>query len=171
MHLDYQLRDGQLDTREAFNRSFNTNVASTHLFTQAFIPLLLASKSPRLVFISSGISSLTTHDDQAYPINHNPPAGWPKPWTPNVTTYRTSKTAGNMMAMEWARVLKNDGVKVLMVDPGYLATGLGKQESETQKRFGAQDPIVGGRLIRSVMEGERDADQGKLITNGGVIFW
>ncbi|ORY26956.1 hypothetical protein BCR39DRAFT_469823 [Naematelia encephala] len=170
-HLDFPLRDGKLTTREAFNRAFNTNVTSTHLFTQAFMPLLLASASPRLVFISSGISSLGAHSDMRIPINLPPSAGWPKQWTFNVTTYRTSKTAGNMMALEWARLLKNDGVKVFLIDPGRLATGLGGEDPASARKSGAGEPIDGGRLVKSVIEGDRDEDEGVLITKGGVIPW
>jgi NAD(P)-dependent dehydrogenase (short-subunit alcohol dehydrogenase family) len=37
---------------------------------------------------------------------------------------------------EWARLLREDGVKVWCVSPGYLATGLGGDQEDTRKRGG-----------------------------------
>lgn len=64
------------------------------------------------------------------------------------------------MALEWARVLGNDRVKVFVIDPGRLATGLEGEEAEDARKSAAEDPVVGGRFVRSVIEGERDGDQG-----------
>ena len=58
-------------------------------------------------------------------INGSPPAGWPKePMVNWITSYRSAKTGLNMLMREWYRILKNDGVKVWCISPGFLATGL-----------------------------------------------
>ena len=161
-----------MSVREAFTKAFSTNVVSTHLFTEAMIPLLLASPSPRILFVSTGISSLGEHANQAIPVNKSPEAkGWPKPYTFNTTTYRTSKAAVNMMALEWCRTLKPDGVKIHIIDPGFLATALGGGEAAKMKEIGAQDPIVGGRFIRSIIESHRDAQVEQLVRLEGVVPW
>lgn len=88
-----------MTTREAFLKSFTTNVISVHTFTETFIDLILKSPRARIVFVTSGIGSLTTHSNPNFQFNQSPPAGWPKPYQLNNTTYRTSKTAMNMMAL------------------------------------------------------------------------
>ena len=53
---------------------------------------------------------------------------------------------------EWYRMLKEDGVKVWCIAPGYLATGLcGDQEAS--KSLGAGDPATVGPFVRAVLEG------------------
>jgi len=107
----------------------------------------------------------------AFPINAVPAAGWPKPYHYNIMTYRTSKAALNMLALEWTRTLKNDKIKVFILNPGYLATGFGGQPAEQVLQYGGIEPIVGGRFLRTVIEGARDADEGVMIEKDGVVPW
>jgi NAD(P)-dependent dehydrogenase (short-subunit alcohol dehydrogenase family) len=51
-----------------------------------------------------------------------------------VTSYRSSKTGLNMLMREWAKILKNDGVKVFAISPGFLATGLAGVGAEQLKK-------------------------------------
>lgn len=81
--------------------------------------------------------------------------------------YRCSKTALNMMMLDWNYKLKEDGVKVWGVGPGFLATDLGKMR-ETVEEMGGGHPSIGGKLLKSVVEGERDADVGKLVVKDGT---
>lgn len=71
---------------------------------------------------------------------------------------------------EWARNLKEDGVKVCCISPGFLATGLGGNQ-EKLKSLGARDPALGGALVKDVVEGKRDNDAGKVILSDGVQPW
>lgn len=76
-----------------------------------------------------------------------------------------------MLMLDWHHKLKEDGVKVWCIGPGFLETDLGNGR-ESVKQKGAGHPSIGGRLIKSVAEGERDADVGKYITKDGVSpFW
>jgi NAD(P)-dependent dehydrogenase (short-subunit alcohol dehydrogenase family) len=71
---------------------------------------------------------------------------------------------------EWYRYLKEDGVKVWAVSPGYLATGIGGGR-ERNIRQGAADPAIGGNFVRDVLEGKRDGDVGKAILREMVQPW
>ncbi|EQL03269.1 hypothetical protein G6O67_005473 [Ophiocordyceps sinensis] len=71
---------------------------------------------------------------------------------------------------EWHRVLKNDGVKVWCISPGYLATGLGGSQ-EKNKKQGACDAALGGEFVKNVLEGKRDGHVGKVILRDGVQPW
>lgn len=163
--FDQQYTSGKMTMRQAWTASWTVNVVGTQVMTHTFVPLLLASSDPRLIFLASGTACLTTTDNQAIPLNKVPEAGWPKSdgvvFT-NIPAYRSSKTGMNMMMREWHRLLRKDGVKVWGISPGFLATGLGGN-AEANKNNGAGDPALGGQFIKDVVEGKRDADVGKVI--------
>ena len=163
--------------REAWNKTYSVNIISTQVFTHVFAPLLLKSTDPRLLFITSGMSSLsllhtiaTSPSERLTALQPAPPAGWPKPPTPGVAAYAASKAAMNSQMLDWAKVFKNDGVKVWGISPGMLATGLGGVP-ELLKKMGAEDPILGGRLVREVVEGKMDGEHGKVVGRNGVQAW
>src|ERR1700760_1248048 len=127
--FDSHIPVGNMSIREAWNASWDTNVAGTQVLTTGAIPLLLKSSDPRLMFITSGTSAMAETENLSTPasqrINASPAAGWPKPTNINpIEAYRSSKAGLNMMMRQWHRILLNDGVKVWCISPGFLATGL-----------------------------------------------
>ncbi|KAJ6110432.1 hypothetical protein N7486_002667 [Penicillium sp. IBT 16267x] len=159
----------QIGEREMWKRTWNVNVTGTQILTSTLAPLLLESADPRLLFITSGTSTLDGTENQKIPVNRVPAKGWPKTGF-SVPAYRSAKTGLNMLMREWYRWLKEDGVKVWGISPGFLATGLGGNPDFLRK-MGALDPSVAGPFIRSVVEGQRDADVGKVINRDGVQPW
>lgn len=177
--FDGKVLDGTLSLREAFNASWDTNVSGTHVLTTLAVPLLLQSPDPRLIFVTSGASSLWETEEENWGNNvHLPrlngslPKGWPKPRdsTP-VSAYRTSKTGLNMLMRGWVRTLKNDGVKVWAVSPGFLATGLGGVGPENLRKIGALEPSVGGEFLKDVVEGKHDDRVGRAIRVDQTQAW
>ncbi|KAH6663965.1 hypothetical protein F5X68DRAFT_144294 [Plectosphaerella plurivora] len=168
---------GKMTLREAWKATWDTNVVGTHILTTLATPLLLKSTNGRIIFIASGTSTLTETELFENPLqqrlNASPEKGWPKPPAhgPPVLGYRCSKTGMNMLMRDWHRTLLNDGVKVWAVSPGFLATNLGGVGVEVLKKMGAKDPAVGAALIRSVVDGEHDANAGKVIRADGVQPW
>ena len=157
--------------REMWNRSWMVNTTGTYILTHTFVPLLLKSSDPRLIFITSGTSTLAECEDTSLKVNQSPKKGWPKEaFGFGVAAYRSSKTGMNMMMREWTRVLKEDGVKIWCISPGYLATGLGGSQ-EMNKQMGAGDPAVGANFVRDVVEGARDRDVGKVIRRNDIQPW
>lgn len=75
-----------------------------------------------------------------------------------------------MLMLDWNHKLKADGVKVWCVGPGMLATNLGNVP-EKAKEMGAKHPSIGGRLIKRVVEGERDDSVGKIVCAAGITPW
>ncbi|KAF4264004.1 hypothetical protein CNMCM8812_003759 [Aspergillus fumigatus] len=120
--------------RQMWAKTWDVNVTGTHLLTSALMPLLLKSPDPRLLFVTSGAARLAGTDDL--------PAGI------TATAYRSAKTGLSMVLREWGRILKNDGVKIWGIAPGYLATGLGGGTAEEMKKNGAEDADVAGPFIR-----------------------
>ena len=73
-----------------------------------------------------------------------------------------------MMARMWRQILKEDGVKIHLISPSLLATGLGG-DSEALKGRGANDPMQGGILVMRVIEGEMDSFEGKVVNSNGEV--
>ncbi|KAI8163453.1 Short-chain dehydrogenase/reductase tropE [Colletotrichum sp. SAR 10_65] len=151
---DSDIAAGKMSLCEGFNTSWNVNVTGTHILTTHAAPLLLKSSDPRLIFITSGTSSLTESALVDVPnrklqlLNASPAKGWPKNDPEAMTLYRSVKTGLNMLMREWHRTLQNDGVKM-----------------------GARDPAEGGQFIKAVVEGGRDEDDGKVIRANMVQPW
>jgi NAD(P)-dependent dehydrogenase (short-subunit alcohol dehydrogenase family) len=169
--FDNELTDSKMTIREMWNKSWDTNVSGTQVMTHTFIPLLLASSDPRLLFVTSGTATLTETEDPLSRLNISPAKGWPKVGGFTFTAYRSSKTGLNMMMRDWVRILKEDGVKVWCISPGMLATNLGGWGADTLKKMGAGSPSLGGEFIRDVLDGKRDDDAGKVIRRDMVQPW
>ena len=167
--FDQQLAQGKMSMREMWAKTWDVNTTGTYIVTEAFAPLLLKSTDPRLIFITSGTSTLAESDNLKIPVNKPLPKGWPKE-SRGITAYRASKTGMNMMMREWKRMLETDGVKVWCVSPGMLATGLGGNQA-ANKAAGALDPAIGANLIVSVVEGARDNDAGMVVRKDNVQPW
>ncbi|KAL2863260.1 uncharacterized protein BJX67DRAFT_265183 [Aspergillus lucknowensis] len=163
--FDFEYNAGKVSIRECFNNAYDTNVAGPNVLTHALVPLLLKSSNPRLLFIA-GLSHMTLAIKEFFPTPPLP-AGWPKKVEFETIGYRCSKTALNMLMLDWNHKLKADGVKVWGVGPGMLATDLGGQRHLAEK-MGAGHASLGGTLIRDVVEGARDADAGKIVERDGL---
>lgn len=95
---------------------FETNYFGVIAVTNAMLPLLRRSASPRIVNVSSSVGSLNINAD---PKGTNGP-----PLMPVSAGYATSKTALTALTLQYAWDLLADGIKVNAVCPGYVATDL-----------------------------------------------
>lgn len=166
--FDAEVSSGRMSMRQGWNAAYDVNVMGAQITTYTFMPLLINSSDARIIFVTSGLSTLEEASSQVASNQRAVPAGWPKPPGLSFASYRSSKTALNMMMLEWTRTLKEDGVKVWCISPGFLATGLGG-DAELLKKMGAGDPTIGGDFIKDVVEGKRDGHTGKVMRNNGVI--
>lgn len=88
---------------------FNTNVIGHAVVTEVFTPLLDASTSPNVIFMSSAMGSLGTYEKSGQPF---------------LPVYRSSKSALNMLFLSCATQNKAKGWRVNACCPGYVATAL-----------------------------------------------
>ncbi|KAL2870576.1 uncharacterized protein BJX67DRAFT_377930 [Aspergillus lucknowensis] len=111
--------DKALTPWERYARTFTTNVVGTAVLTELLVPLLRRARArgglPRVVFLSSRMGSLHTAMDKStnfYAIDYK--------------AYDASKAAVNMLMLNFARVLEEDGgvAKVNSVCPGYVSSNL-----------------------------------------------
>lgn len=152
------------DVRKRFHESMEVNVVGPAVVAAAFKPWLMKSKNPYSLFVSSGIASMARAAEPSFPYYKGGP--------PNGNSYRVSKAALNMLALqEWIEN-EDKGLKVFAVCPGFVRSHLrGKNEMEISGGGGAGDPKVSGKIILSIVKGERDADVGKFVWKDGVYPW
>lgn len=168
--FDAQFSEGKITERELWNKTWDVNVTGTQIVTTTFVPLLLRSADSRLIFVTSGTSTLEYTENLAWGVNHIPAKGWPKQGFFGMPAYRSAKTGLNMMMREWYRILKDDKVKVWALQPGFLATGL--VGDEMTKSIGVPgDPATAGPFVLGVIEGERDGDVGRVLNRTGIQPW
>lgn len=94
-----------------FKEVFETNFFGVIEVTQAFIDLMKPSPEPRIVNVTSGLGSLTLHNDPAW-----------KHYQVKPTAYVASKAALNAYTIVLAYNLRDTSFKINAVDPGYTAT-------------------------------------------------
>ena len=106
------LPQGPLETNVSlFRQVFETNFFGVIEVTQAFIDLLKKSPEPRIVNVTSGLGSLTLHNDPSWKYY---------PYKPSC--YVSSKASLNAYTIMLAYDLRDTSFKVNAVDPGYTAT-------------------------------------------------
>ncbi|MCK8494666.1 SDR family oxidoreductase [Spirosoma sp. RP8] len=96
---------------DMFRQVFETNLFGVIETTQAFVDLLRQSQEPRIVNVTSGLGSLTLHNDPSWKYYHVKGA-----------CYTASKAALNAYTIVLAYELRDTPFKVNAVDPGYTAT-------------------------------------------------
>lgn len=178
--FDLDFVAGRVSLRDCFNKAYDVNVTGANVMAWTFMPLLLKSSDPRLIFVA-GLSMMTVVNSGPYFPTPPQPAGWPKKIDFETIGYRCSKTALNMLTLDWAHKLKEDGVKVFGVGPGMLATNLGNARDgpdmqvtnldyakQIGEKMGAGHAREGGELFLKVIEGERDEHSGKVINKNGL---
>lgn len=160
-HLDILVNNSGIgssrtsSTRDAMKEVYAVNVFGVVSVTEAFLPLLHKSSSPRLIFVSSTTGSITIAADPNSPLSGG-----------GAIDYRSSKAALNMLMVLYNNRLSGEGFKVHGVNPGLIATNFHGGVA----RPGAK-PEVGGHRVAVVVRGERDADVGRVCGENGVLPW
>lgn len=132
---------------------YEVNVFGPIRTTQAFLPLLKASDSPRVVMMSSGLGSITN--------NSNPE--WAA-YATNLAGYNTSKTALNGITVTLAKELGPLGFKVNAACPGYVATDLNGHKGPRSTEQGA---VIAVRLATL----DADGPNGGFFNEDGPLPW
>lgn len=106
--LDY---NPTLSVIERIEQTVAVNIVGTVRLTEAMVPLLALSESPRIVNLSSELAS--------FGLRHDP--NWIYSNT-KMPTYQASKAAVNSLTVSYADSLRVQGIKVNAICPGYTAT-------------------------------------------------
>ena len=128
--LDDLARKPSAQPLAAWRDTFETNVFGLVAVTQAFLPLLHASTSARIVNVSSILGSISLHLDPAsFVYDFKAPA------------YNVSKTAVNAWTAQLAYELRGSRIKVNTIHPGYVKTDINKGEGELEVAEGARTSV------------------------------
>jgi NAD(P)-dependent dehydrogenase (short-subunit alcohol dehydrogenase family) len=109
---------------------WDTNVFGVLAVYQAMLPLLRKTPGARIVNVSSGVGSLTTNSDRAFP--------WRAIFGP---VYPASKTALNALTVAMALELEAEGIKVNAVSPGFTKTNLNGYAGTETVEEGAREAV------------------------------
>jgi NAD(P)-dependent dehydrogenase (short-subunit alcohol dehydrogenase family) len=133
--------------------TYAVNVFGAIRVTQAFLPLLLAAPSARIVMVSSYSASLGRAVDRASPS-----------YSVNMLGYGSSKAALNAVTVSFAKELATRGVLVNAAAPGYTATDLNAHRGHRTVQQAA------GIVVRLATLGA-DGPTGGYFDDDGVVPW
>lgn len=129
---------------------FQTNATGPLLMVEAFAPLLKKSIGiPRIVNVTSGAGSIATRLDSKN-----------KFYSLKATPYRVSKAALNMIMACQVADYRELGFKIFLFCPGFTVSKLG---ANNKAEFGAKPTSEGAAPIVRILNGERDAEDGKFL--------
>jgi NAD(P)-dependent dehydrogenase (short-subunit alcohol dehydrogenase family) len=135
-------------------RTFDVNVFGIVAVTQAMLPLLRQSASPRIVNISSPLGSLSLRSDPEHPIAKV-----------GLLAYDSSKTALNSITLHYANALRKEGILVNAANPGHVSTDL-------NNRMGIRSPQKGARIaVRLATLADGEETTGVFMGDDGVVPW
>ncbi|KAL9600307.1 MAG: hypothetical protein Q9219_003257 [cf. Caloplaca sp. 3 TL-2023] len=163
-HLDVLINNAAVapltaNVRDQYREAFETNVTGAVAVTDAFLPLLRKSATPRIVYVSSSLGSLTIAADPKSPY-----------YMVDAPAYRATKAALSMIVVQQHKSLEKEGFKVWAVCPGHRATNL-SGDKEGAVKAGAEDPLGGAQIIVDTVTGKYNDDVGRLVWEDGVRPW
>ncbi|MEU5094979.1 SDR family oxidoreductase [Streptomyces sp. NPDC020996] len=129
-----------------------TNVIGVVRVTNAMLPLLRRSASPRIVNVSSAVASLTRQADPAIEIG------------PVMAAYAPSKSFLNAVTVQYARRFAGTGILINAACPGLVATDFTGFHGPRTPEQGAATAI----RLATLPDG---GPTGSFFEDGGVIPW
>lgn len=113
--------------RSTYNQTFDANVTSVAMVMDLFLPLLRQSLRGQIINVSSARGSLGLSSSGRLP--------------PTVAiAYCASKTALNMLTVEYGKAAENKNVAIQAVSPGHCKTAFNNYR-------GTKDPLDGAKVI------------------------
>src|SRR5262249_3765306 len=137
---------------DAVEGVLRTNFLGAVATTQAMLPLLKKAGAGRIVNVSSDLGSITRHGDPTW-----------KYAQVKVLGYCASKAALNMFTVQLAFELRDDGIAVNSVNPGFTATDLNAHRGQQTAGEGAAE------IVRIALQ--EHGPSGKFLEAGGELVW
>ncbi|MFI7546734.1 SDR family oxidoreductase [Actinoplanes sp. NPDC049599] len=131
-----------------------TNVLGVIRVTNAMLPLLRRSASPRIVNMSSSVGSLTRQSGPADDLTTGPVA----------VAYSPSKTFLNGVTVQYARELRDTGILINAACPGFVATDLNGFR-------GVRTPGQGAAIVIRLATLPDGGTSGGFFEDAGVVPW
>ena len=131
-----------------------TNVFGVVRVTNAMLPMLRRSASPRIVNMSSGVGSLTRQTSTDDPLAVGPIS----------VAYSPTKSYLNAVTIQYAKELHDTNILINLGCPGFVATDLNGFR-------GVRTPEEGARIAISLATLPDDGPTGGYFEDAGVIPW
>ncbi|BFV55605.1 SDR family oxidoreductase [Kitasatospora sp. CMC57] len=131
-----------------------TNVIGVIRVTNAMLPLLRRSASPRIVNMSSTVGSLTRQSEAASDQTIGPVAA----------AYSPSKSFLNAVTLQYVRELRGTNILINAACPGYVATDLNGFR-------GVRTPQQGAAIAVRLATLPDDGPTGRFFDEAGVVPW
>jgi NAD(P)-dependent dehydrogenase (short-subunit alcohol dehydrogenase family) len=129
-----------------------TNVLGVVRVTNAVLPLLRRSASPRIINMSSGVGSLTQQTTPGAQIG------------PISAAYAPSKTFLNAVTMQYVKELADTNILINLASPGYCATDLNGFR-------GVRTPEQGSQIAIRLATLPDDGPTGGFFDDDGPVPW
>jgi NAD(P)-dependent dehydrogenase (short-subunit alcohol dehydrogenase family) len=141
---------------------YETNVFGVVAVTNAMLPLLRKASAARIVNVSSEVGSISQSADPNSPISKF-----------SAVAYPSSKTALNMITVQYSKELRDTPIKINAANPGYCATDL---NGNSGFRTATQGAEVSVHLATLPEDGPTGKLWGNLWTAGdpdanGILPW
>ncbi|MFF4383148.1 SDR family NAD(P)-dependent oxidoreductase [Kitasatospora sp. NPDC001547] len=140
---------------EAVRETYETNVFGVVTVTNAMLPLLRRSPAGLIGNVSSRLGSFSFLGDPQDPMWEHAA----------LLAYNSSKAALNAVTLVYARVLRDSGIKVSALEPGYCATDLNEHSGPASAEEG------GRRIARQLGEAAAGASGSFFHPEGGTYPW
>ena len=137
---------------ETVRTAVETNVIGVIRVTNAMLPLLRRSASPRIVNMSSSVGSLTLQTTPGAEVG------------PISAAYSASKTFLNAVTIQYAKELAGTGILINLGCPGYTATDLNGFR-------GTRTPEQGAAIAIHLATLPDDGPSGGFFDDAGVVPW
>ncbi|MFT5452543.1 MAG: NAD(P)-dependent dehydrogenase (short-subunit alcohol dehydrogenase family), partial [Enterobacterales bacterium] len=133
---------GKID-EDTWLETFKINTVAPLILSQLLLPNLLKGNHKTIAMLSSKMGSI---DDNTYGRAY---------------MYRSSKSALNSVVKSMSIDLKDDGVRILALHPGWVRTDMGGADA----RIDAEESIAG---LRQTMDRKDLSDSGRFFAYDGV---
>ena len=137
---------------ETLKQTFDTNVFGAFAVIKHFVPLLIKSRSPRVINVSSTLGSLNAMSDSSHPMHGV-----------NFAAYNASKTALNALTVALAKDLAADRISVNSICPGWVKTDMGGDS--------APRDVTQGASIIITMATSGNPPTGTFVDENGSVAW
>lgn len=135
-------RDGlQTTTLDILQRTFAVNTFGPLLLTQELLPNILQSSKPKIGIVSSRVGSIGDNSSGGH------------------YAYRASKAAVNSIGKSLANDLKDKGVIVTLLHPGYVRTNILPANSMPPEAVEAEE--AASKLWENIVSKKELEDSGK----------
>ncbi|MEV0847680.1 SDR family NAD(P)-dependent oxidoreductase [Streptomyces sp. NPDC049954] len=131
-----------------------TNVIGVIRVTNAMLPLLRRSASPRIVNMSSSVGSLALQSGPSGPLTTGPVAA----------AYAPSKTFLNAVTLQYVRELRDTNILINLGCPGFVATDLNGFR-------GVRTPEQGAAIAVKLATLPDDGPTGGFFDDAGEVSW